>query len=35
MAIGANLSKRDQILISVAVLTLGLAGAYGYFMYIP
>ena len=24
MAIGANLSKRDQILISVAVITLGL-----------
>lgn len=35
MAIGANLSKRDQILVSVAVLTLGLAGAYGYFMYLP
>jgi type IV pilus assembly protein PilO len=35
MAIGANLSKRDQILISVAVLTVALAGAYGYFMYIP
>jgi type IV pilus assembly protein PilO len=35
MAIGANLSKRDQILISVAVLTVGLAGAYGYFMYLP
>lgn len=35
MAIGANLSKRDQILVSVAVLTLGLAGAYGYFIYLP
>ena len=35
MAIGANLSKRDQILISVAVLTVALAGAYGYFLYIP
>jgi type IV pilus assembly protein PilO len=35
MAIGANLTKRDQILISMAVITLGLAGAYGYFMYIP
>ena len=35
MAIGANLTKRDQTLISIAVLTLGLAGAYGYFMYLP
>lgn len=35
MAIGANLSKRDQILVSVAVLTLGLAGAYAYFVYLP
>ena len=35
MAIGANLSKRDQVLISVAVLTISLAGAYGYFLYIP
>ncbi|HEX6573968.1 MAG TPA: type 4a pilus biogenesis protein PilO [Gemmatimonadaceae bacterium] len=35
MAIGANLSKRDQILISVAVITVALAGAYGYFMYLP
>jgi type IV pilus assembly protein PilO len=35
MAIGANLSKRDQILISVAVLTIALAGAYGYVLYIP
>ena len=35
MAIGANLSKRDQVLISVAVLTVALAGAYGYFLYIP
>ena len=35
MAIGANLSKRDQILISIAVITVGLAGAYGYFMYLP
>lgn len=35
MAIGANLSKRDQMLISAAVLTIGLAGAYAYFMYLP
>jgi type IV pilus assembly protein PilO len=35
MAIGANLTKRDQGLISAMVLTLALAGAYGYFMYIP
>ncbi len=35
MAIGANLTKRDQLLISVTVLTLGLAGAYAYFMYLP
>ncbi|MEO8576816.1 MAG: type 4a pilus biogenesis protein PilO [Gemmatimonadales bacterium] len=35
MAIGANLSRRDQILISVTVITLGLAGAYAYFMYLP
>ena len=35
MAIGANLSKRDQMLISAAVLTIALAGAYGYFLYMP
>jgi type IV pilus assembly protein PilO len=35
MAIGANLTKRDQILISIAVITVALAGAYGYFMYLP
>lgn len=35
MAIGANLSKRDQMLISAAVLTVALAGAYGYFLYLP
>jgi beta-phosphoglucomutase-like phosphatase (HAD superfamily) len=35
MAIGANLTKRDQMLISAIVLTVGLAGAYGYFMFIP
>ena len=35
MAIGKNLSKRDQLLISIAVMVVGLAGAYGYFMYLP
>src|SRR6266545_4800443 len=35
MAIGANLSKRDQLLVSVAVLAVALAGAYGYFLYLP
>lgn len=35
MAIGANLSKRDQILVSIAVLLAGLAGAYTYFMFLP
>jgi type IV pilus assembly protein PilO len=35
MAIGANLSKRDQILVSIAVLAAGLAGAYTYFMFLP
>src|SRR5688572_32909970 len=35
MAIGANLSKRDQILISAAVLSVALAGAYAYFLYLP
>ena len=35
MAIGANLTKRDQILISAMVLSIALAGAYGYFLYIP
>ena len=35
MAIGGNLTKRDQMLVSAAVLTLGLAGAYGYFLYMP
>jgi len=35
MAIGANLSKRDQILVSIAVLMAGLAGAYTYFMFLP
>ena len=35
MAIGANLSKRDQTLISISVITVMLAGVYGYFMYMP
>ncbi len=35
MAIGKNLSKRDQILVSVAVITIALAGAYTYFIYMP
>jgi type IV pilus assembly protein PilO len=33
MAIGANLTKRDQIMISVIVLSVGIAAAYGYFLY--
>jgi len=35
MAIGANLSKRDQILVSVIVMAVALGGAYGYFLYMP
>ncbi|MEO5903597.1 MAG: type 4a pilus biogenesis protein PilO [Gemmatimonadaceae bacterium] len=35
MAIGANLTKRDQTLISISVVTIMLAGAWGYFMYMP
>ena len=35
MAIGANLSKRDQSLVAVAVMAIALGGAYGYFMYWP
>lgn len=35
MAIGASLSKRDQLLVGAAVLALGVAGAYGYFLYLP
>ncbi|HMA20878.1 MAG TPA: type 4a pilus biogenesis protein PilO [Gemmatimonadaceae bacterium] len=35
MAIGANLTKRDQIMISVIVLSVGVAAAYGYFLYMP
>src|SRR5687767_8800671 len=35
MAIGANLSKRDQVLISVSIMAIALGGAFGYFMYMP
>jgi type IV pilus assembly protein PilO len=35
MAIGASLSKRDQSLIAAAVMAIGLAGAYAYFLYLP
>lgn len=35
MAIGANLTKRDQTLIAFAVMAVALAGAYGYFLYMP
>jgi len=35
MAIGASLTKRDQLLISAAVLAVAVAGAYGYFLYLP
>jgi type IV pilus assembly protein PilO len=35
MAIGANLSKRDQILVGVSVLTFAAAAAWGYFLYLP
>lgn len=35
MAIGANLSKRDQIMVSVIVLTVLISGLYGYFLYMP
>jgi type IV pilus assembly protein PilO len=35
MAIGANLTKRDQTLIAMSVIAISLAGAYGYFMYMP
>ncbi len=35
MAIGANLTKRDQILVAVSVMAFALGGAYGYFFYIP
>ncbi len=35
MAIGANLTKRDQMLVAVSVMAFALAGAYGYFLYMP
>lgn len=35
MAIGANLTKRDQMLVSIAVLAVAIGGAYGYFLYMP
>jgi len=35
MAIGANLTKRDQMLLVVSVLTFAAAAAYGYFLYMP
>lgn len=35
MAIGANLTKRDQGLIAAMVMAVALAGAYGYFLYMP
>jgi type IV pilus assembly protein PilO len=35
MAIGANLTKRDQMLISVMVVVVMIAGLYGYFLYMP
>jgi type IV pilus assembly protein PilO len=35
MAIGANLTKRDQLLVAAGVLSFALAGAYGYFLYMP
>jgi type IV pilus assembly protein PilO len=35
MAIGANLTKRDQTLVAVCIIALAIGGAYGYFMYWP
>ncbi len=35
MAIGANLTKRDQTLVAICVMALALGGAYGYFLYMP
>lgn len=35
MAIGANMSKRDQMMVSVIVLTVFISGLYGYFLYMP
>jgi type IV pilus assembly protein PilO len=35
MAIGANMTRREQILLAVAVLAIALAGAFWYFIYNP
>jgi type IV pilus assembly protein PilO len=35
MAIGANLTKRDQILVAVCIIAIAIGGAYGYFLYWP
>ncbi|HEY8164857.1 MAG TPA: type 4a pilus biogenesis protein PilO [Gemmatimonadaceae bacterium] len=35
MAIGANLTKREQTLVCVAVLSVAIGGAFGYFLYLP
>jgi type IV pilus assembly protein PilO len=35
MAIGANMTKRDQALVAAAILALGAAGAFWYFVYQP
>jgi len=35
MAIGGNLSKRNQLMISIAVMAIALGGAYCYFLYMP
>lgn len=35
MSIGGNLSKRNQMLVGAAVLVVGAAGAFGYFVYLP
>jgi type IV pilus assembly protein PilO len=35
MAIGSNLTKREQGLVAAMVMAVALAGAYGYFLYMP
>ncbi len=35
MAIGANLARRDQLLVAASVLAVAIAGVYGYFLYLP
>lgn len=35
MAIGKNLSKRDQLLVGLSMVAVVAAGAYGYFLYLP